>query len=275
MNLKRKWPLELDQISRYIGEKSDLVQGPGGNVSWKDGEDIWVKASGAQLRDAESKPIFCRIRKTDPYKSLDDNQLRPSIESLLHASIPATFVIHLHSIGAVSLAIRENLESKARSIITEFNLGIIPYLRPGKELAKGIESNLDANKALNGFLLQNHGIVAWGEDLTIIFDSLLKFESKVATVFPIKRENLNECEEFGINKYLGGKYITPDHAVFSDQLNHPLFAGNPNWIRDLCKALCKSVSLVGDKTLLKFLPFEEALTLQNWEAEKFRKRQNI
>ncbi len=273
--MKRKWPADLDQISRIIGESSDLVQGPGGNTSWKNGDDIWVKASGAQLRDAELTPIFCRVNRSDPYVNLEDNHLRPSIESSLHVSIPATYVLHVHSIGAVSLAIRDGVDSKSRSLYEEFQLGHIPYLRPGKELASGIESHLDPKKALDGFILQNHGIVVWGEDLAKIYDLLLNFEARVTTMFPVIEENLQECMKSGLNNYLAGNYVTPDHAVFSKELDNPSLSGNPKWIGDLHDALCKSISLIDDKASLKYLSSEEALGLQNWEAEKFRRKQNI
>ena len=41
-----------------IGQEPLLVQGAGGNVSWKDGGTLWIKASGAWLADAEKDDIF-------------------------------------------------------------------------------------------------------------------------------------------------------------------------------------------------------------------------
>ena len=35
-----------------------LVQGAGGNVSWKEEDTLWVKASGTWLSDASAEDIF-------------------------------------------------------------------------------------------------------------------------------------------------------------------------------------------------------------------------
>ena len=44
-----------------IGTDSLLVQGAGGNVSWKDDGILWIKASGTWLAEAESKDIFVPV----------------------------------------------------------------------------------------------------------------------------------------------------------------------------------------------------------------------
>ena len=38
-----------------IGSDPLLVQGPGGNVSWKENNCLWVKASGTWLASAKKK----------------------------------------------------------------------------------------------------------------------------------------------------------------------------------------------------------------------------
>ena len=49
---------EFLKFSQNIGNNLDLVQGAGGNTSFKDGEILWVKASGCWLRDALRREIF-------------------------------------------------------------------------------------------------------------------------------------------------------------------------------------------------------------------------
>ena len=44
-----------------IGGDAFLVQGAGGNVSWKDGDTLWVKASGTWLSEAKYKEIFLPV----------------------------------------------------------------------------------------------------------------------------------------------------------------------------------------------------------------------
>lgn len=57
-------PLELSAVrtlSRRIGTDLSLVQGSGGNTSIKDGNVLWVKASGTWLSEAEEKNILVPI----------------------------------------------------------------------------------------------------------------------------------------------------------------------------------------------------------------------
>src|SRR5947207_2266807 len=42
----------LIALSADVGSNIDLVQGAGGNTSLKEGNDLWIKASGAWLADA-------------------------------------------------------------------------------------------------------------------------------------------------------------------------------------------------------------------------------
>ena len=41
-----------------FGANPLLVQGAGGNVSWKEEDTLWVKASGTWLSDASAEDIF-------------------------------------------------------------------------------------------------------------------------------------------------------------------------------------------------------------------------
>ena len=39
-----------------------LVQGAGGNISWKNGNVLWVKSSGSWLADANTINIFVKLQ---------------------------------------------------------------------------------------------------------------------------------------------------------------------------------------------------------------------
>ena len=103
-----------------IGLDSKLVQGAGGNVSWKDQDTLWIKASGEWLADARKKDIFLpidlkhlkdSIKKSDfdviP-KLLSKTKLRPSIETLFHAVMPHRVILHLHPIVPLSYLVRKD-----------------------------------------------------------------------------------------------------------------------------------------------------------------------
>ncbi|MFZ2753134.1 MAG: class II aldolase/adducin family protein, partial [Lysobacteraceae bacterium] len=98
-------PEELVRVSAKIGGNAHLVQGGGGNTSFKRDDDFWVKASGTWLAEAETRDIFVRlslaaVRKTMSGADIEAGiaalgpagGLRPSIETSLHALLPHTAV---------------------------------------------------------------------------------------------------------------------------------------------------------------------------------------
>lgn len=129
--------------ARTWGNDPLLVQGPGGNMSLKDGDRLTVKASGSRMSDATGDyadaghfsgtshltPTWTEIsinacltglpmpRETMPrpqdelaYSAaisnarLDSSAPSPSIEAGMHAIIRDRFVVHLHSIVAQVIA---------------------------------------------------------------------------------------------------------------------------------------------------------------------------
>ncbi|MFM8842880.1 MAG: hypothetical protein ACKOFJ_01455, partial [Actinomycetota bacterium] len=75
----RPWPKILDEVSEKIGVSKDLVQGPGGNTSWKKNDVMWVKASGTRLSNAKEIEIFCKVNVSTPMVTSNTDGLRPSI----------------------------------------------------------------------------------------------------------------------------------------------------------------------------------------------------
>ena len=49
---------EMLSFCSEIGMNRLLVQGAGGNASWKENDTLWIKASGTWLVDAKSHNIF-------------------------------------------------------------------------------------------------------------------------------------------------------------------------------------------------------------------------
>src|SRR5262245_52636510 len=99
---------ELRRMSARVGKNILLVQGAGGNSSVKDGDVLWVKASGTWLADAENEDIFvpvalsaarAALARGDERVPLAPNAnttLRGSIETALHALMPHPVVLHVH-----------------------------------------------------------------------------------------------------------------------------------------------------------------------------------
>ena len=51
-------PFDLIEITEKIGKDINLVQGPGGNISYKHNGFMYVKASGTKMSDVKKK-YFC------------------------------------------------------------------------------------------------------------------------------------------------------------------------------------------------------------------------
>jgi rhamnose utilization protein RhaD (predicted bifunctional aldolase and dehydrogenase) len=271
----RPWPEVLDLVSSRIGKSRDLVQGPGGNTSWKRDGVMWVKASGTRLANAVEQKIFCKIHIDKPNLDLDINGLRPSIETALHSIRKETYVIHVHSVGAMSLGFRKTLNDEVMNLLERFSLGIVDYFRPGLVLSSALQSVIGNKEGLRGALLRNHGLVLWGEDLENLYETLLNFEKESSIMFPADIERLNKIRSHSLEQYLNHQYLTPDHAVFGPSMTKLSKLDNTSWLNDLKYAIEKAVSCVESVEMMNFINHDEVNELQNWESEKLRQGMNL
>jgi rhamnose utilization protein RhaD (predicted bifunctional aldolase and dehydrogenase) len=167
---------ELAAVSARVGSDPLLVQGPGGNTSVKTGDEIWVKASGVWLAEAERSNIFvglslsgardlaARSESEDLSAAcLPENEpgLRPSIEALLHVSLPHFAVLHAHAVGSMTLSVLADGRERARTAFAGLDWAWVPYHRPGAPLAAATVEAVAGRKA-DVLILQNHGVVTGG-----------------------------------------------------------------------------------------------------------------
>lgn len=164
-----------------IGKDPLLVQGAGGNISWKDGDTLWVKASGTWIADAAEKNIFVPVDllhiqaaigrqdfDVNP-KVLGRSALRPSIETLLHALMPHRVVLHLHSVVILSILVRKNCDEMLRSFVSQtISWAAVDYQKPGNALARAISNALALQETIDVIFLKNHGVVIGGESVVDI-----------------------------------------------------------------------------------------------------------
>ena len=168
-----------------IGTDPLLVQGAGGNVSWKDGDTLWIKASGTWLAQAAEKDIFVPVALA-PLRAatgagqfgvtptvLGGSALRPSIETLLHALMPQRVVVHLHAIEVLAHLVRENWQDEVALLLgDQLSWVAVPYKKPGAELAEAVNLALQSAPAVQVVFLQNHGVVIGADDVAGV-DALL------------------------------------------------------------------------------------------------------
>ncbi len=177
-----------DSVIAYcaaIGADPLLVQGAGGNASWKDGDTLWIKASGTWLSDAAANDIFVPVDLKHLRQEIDagnfnvlpnlqnESSLRPSIETILHALMPQPVVIHLHAIEILAHLVRREYEQSFSSTLNPKIRWInIAYFKPGAELARAVWAKLSSSPDTNVVFLQNHGVVIGGTDIEAISKTL-------------------------------------------------------------------------------------------------------
>lgn len=176
--------------ARLIGDERTLVLHGGGNVSVKGrtknilGEEldvVHVKCSGRDMALLEPADLpalqLDNLRRLRPLQQLDDesmvNQIRtnlldaaaptPSIETLLHAFLPHRFVDHSHSDALIVLTNQPNGETIIREVLGD-RVVIIPYVRPGFDLAKAVAEAVDAKLNAHGAVLMQHDLVTFGDE---------------------------------------------------------------------------------------------------------------
>jgi ribulose-5-phosphate 4-epimerase/fuculose-1-phosphate aldolase len=264
--------LELRRLSASIGSNLNFVQGPGGNTSYKHGEFIWVKASGTKLADAMSKEIFVQLDLHSGIVTPSSQILAPSIESELHREINSKVVIHTHSTAAIILGFRNDREK-----LLEFfgRTVVIPYARPGRELAKSIKDFVDTS--VHDFaILKNHGLVVWGESVGEAEKKLYQFESHFQKLTEYSKFQLKAAGQALTVGNLN-KYLTPDHAVFLDATTLSQMSQSqslPRWLGDMFNQLAIVLASSSDSKNLSWLSEEEVCALRSWESEKKRKEIN-
>ena len=83
---------------------------------------------------------------------------RPSIETLLHAFVPAHHVDHTHADAIITLTNTDRGEDAVHEALGD-GIAYVPWLRPGFRLSKLVSSFTGARAVVLG----NHGLITWGE----------------------------------------------------------------------------------------------------------------
>ena len=198
-------PLALRTYSsRLLGAEPDLVLHGGGNCSvkapWKNvlGEDveaIFVKASGADMATVEpAGPSRTGPRLPAPPAGADGpddgamvDQLRthllradsptPSIEALVHAFLPATFIDHTHADAILLLTNRDGGEAAVAEALGP-GVIVIPYVTPGFKLALAAAEALEAQPEARAMVWAHHGIVTWGDTARASYEAMIELVSR-------------------------------------------------------------------------------------------------
>jgi ribulose-5-phosphate 4-epimerase/fuculose-1-phosphate aldolase len=181
----------LRQLSSRLGRNPLMVQASNGNTSIKLNGTMWIKASGQWLADALHRELFIPIEIDEVHAALrknsdiaacytQQNSLRPSVETAMHATLPHRVIVHVHSVNAIAWAIRLDGAAKLSERLSGLNWSWIPYAASGLPLAHEIERALVAAPQSNIFVLANHGLVVCGETCGETEELLFEVERRLA-----------------------------------------------------------------------------------------------
>ncbi len=155
----------LVEMSKFFGERFDLVQAGGGNISVKlcDVNMLAIKASGTALGSMTINSGYSVVRCDS--LEIYGGSGRASIETTMHQVIPHLYVVHLHPI------ITNRMKTEALTGLFPKAL-ILPYVKPGSELTVMLKGTLQPHH--NMVFLQNHGIIMYGSDISKIMHKVDK-----------------------------------------------------------------------------------------------------
>ena len=105
---------------------------------------------------------------------IDPQSPNPSVETLLHAFIPHKFVDHTHATAILSLIDQTGSEALCAETFGD-RLGFVPYVMPGFALAKKAAEVFEKNPAVEGLILDKHGIFTFGDDAREAYERMIEF----------------------------------------------------------------------------------------------------
>ena len=192
--------------SRLLGRESALVLHGGGNTSVKtrardlfgtEHDALFVKGSGWDLATIERQG-FAPVRLADLVRLVERESLRdselvraqrsalidpgapdPSIEAVLHAIIPFSYVDHTHADAVVAITNTPRGFETASEVFGSRML-LVPYVMPGFKLARAVREmtrGIDWT-GCDGLILMNHGIFTWGDSARASYDRMIQAVSR-------------------------------------------------------------------------------------------------
>ena len=189
--------------TRLLGGEPRLVLHGGGNTSVKtrmrdlsgaDVDVLCVKGSGWDMGTIEPpglpavrlQPLLGLLK----LKALSDEDMvnvqrgnlldsaspNPSVETLLHAFIPHTFIDHTHSNAVLALTDQPDPERLCREVYGA-RMAYVPYIMPGFALAKKAAEVYRRNPEVEGLILLKHGIFTFGRTAKEAYGRMIRHVS--------------------------------------------------------------------------------------------------
>ncbi len=200
--MEKKIREQLSQYGRKLVEKG-LVAGPGGNISAREGDHVFLSPSGFFLDEIEEKDWV----KVDLNTGKVYGDLRPTCETSMHLGVylereEIRAVIHTHppiTVGLISAGVKFKPVFPDYVALLGREVPVVEYVVPaGEAIRKAVVAKI---RKYNSVLLKNHGVVCAGETLREAFVRSWLIEETAKTIFVgkvagnLKCLNLKEIED--------------------------------------------------------------------------------
>lgn len=226
--------------SNQLGSDQRITNTGGGNTSAKirekdplTGEPVevmWVKGSGGDLRTATKanfaslvlprvmalEGVWGKAEKRGPKTEVEDwmvgayphctfnlNPCAPSIDTPLHAFVPAAHVDHTHPNAVIAVAASKNGKALTKEIWGG-EMGWVDWQRPGFDLGLQIREEIKRHPGIKGIVMGQHGLINWGSTGKECYENSLDLIERAARYI--------ESKDRGEKTFGGAKYAGMDET---------------------------------------------------------------
>ena len=190
---KMNEPEKLLYRSNLLGSDKRITNYGGGNTSAKVMQDdpltgqsvevLWVKGSGGDVGSIKMdgfstlymdklnalRGLYRGLEFEDemvgylPHCTFNLNPRAASIDTPLHAYVPAKHVDHMHPDAIIAIAAAKDSKALTQQIFGD-TIGWLPWKRPGFELGLWLSDFCAQNPDAKGVILESHGLFTWADD---------------------------------------------------------------------------------------------------------------
>ena len=202
--------------SRLLGADRKLVLHGGGNTSVKahvfdlsgmSVEGLHVKASGHDLADIEANGFtaldLAQLRRLEELNALSDidmlaaltraklrpSESAPSVETLLHAFLPAPYIFHSHANAVLALTNQSNGKSIVEKICGD-EVIVLPYAMSGFALAKRAAAAVRRSPGAKALVVMNHGVFTFGKTAKDAYGHMIDLVNRAENRLRSGRRNI-------------------------------------------------------------------------------------
>ncbi|MBC8147446.1 MAG: class II aldolase/adducin family protein [Bacteroidetes bacterium] len=234
--------------SRSLSFEYDLIQGAGGNISYKFEDKIIISSSGYRMSDISMLNGYSVCNLSD-LSIINDKQKKPSMELETHARIKEPIVLHTHPIYLNTILCSTESKEIISNILHDYTY--IPYCSPGKELNDNFPD--EYNKTI---LLENHGLIYCGGSFDEVLNSSLKI-NKLCKDWLIRNAKTFTSYSTKYEKDKIDRFLFPDSVVLTEENNS---------INNYIILIQKEAGLIP-----KYLNSIEIDKIRNMNSENYRK----